>query len=316
MRRVQVISALVLCVAALGFGQNNLSTQIQQVGSTIGQAYLQPLGNAFGADINSGFFQSAAIQDGFHLYIGAKVMGAQIPDADRTMNISYNDQNAVFPGYSGPASVVASGPTVFGNQNTKGVATITYKNNLGTHVLTDSTIAGVTNISIAPLVMPQIGIGTIFGTDFVGRYFPKTSIGNYGSIGFWGFGVRHSISQYLHGASPVDIAVQLGWQGLTIQDSLGNNLISTKSFLANVEASKTFAILTIYGALQKESSTMDVSYTFTSNGISLPIAFSLDEKNTFRGVIGASLSLGPILINADYDAGSTTIFSGGLGLSF
>ncbi|HLX12732.1 MAG TPA: DUF6588 family protein [Bacteroidota bacterium] len=331
MRKTAFLYLLVIFSITAGFSQSgsnnssNLNDKLGQIGSGYAQSYLQPIGDAFGADINSGFFHTAHIESGFHLYFGIKGFAANVPDADKTMSFDYNDPNAVVTDpttgltvYQGPAHVHAQGPSVFGSKDVRGTATFKYTDLTGTHTVTDSTISGLVDASIIPLGMPQVTVGSIFGTDFTLRYIPSISLGDYGSIGFWGFGVRHSISQYLGNSIPVDIAVQLAWQSLTIQDSTGANILKTSAFLANAEVSKSFSILTLYGALQKESSSMDISYKFKSpdGSITEPIAFSLDAKNTFRVVVGATLGLGPLTLNADYDAGSTTIYSGGLGFSF
>ena len=295
---------------------DDLASKLKTVGVGYAQGYLQPFANAFGADINSGFFHGAKMNNGFHLYFGIRGFAAMVPTSDQTFNYSESTTYQGIP-------VTLSGtdlPTVFGDENTKGVVTGTIPGSNLT--LTDSTISGFKKLSFAPLGAPQATIGTIMGTDFTLRLFPKTNIGDYGSIGFWGVGVRHSISQYLGGdEAPVDIAVGFMLQSLTVtaKDTTGTGGINDYDFfkanawLANIEVSKSFSLLTLYGGMQLEKASMDIQYYSNAQD---NLKLSMDAKNTFRAIVGANLGLGPLNINADYNMGSTSVISGGVGFSF
>ncbi|MFI5252820.1 MAG: DUF6588 family protein [Bacteroidota bacterium] len=346
---------LLLCLTALMFGighADDLSSKLSNVASSYATGYLQPLSDAFGADINSGFFHSAKMTNGFHLYIGVKAFAATIPSADQLFNLAYNDSIHVDRMVDDPSnpggpqihvqhdfSTTLNGiglPTIFGDDKVPGVlnGTVSFDTTLGGNVyhipLTyqKTTIGGVGKINYAPLAMPQVTLGTIMGTDFTLRLIPKTNIGDYGSVGFWGIGVRHSISQYLGGENaPVDIAAGFAIQRFTItaHDTTGGvsndyDLLKASAWLFNVEVSKSFSLLTLYGGLQMEKASMDIQYFYNAevNGTTVKFnpAFSLDAKNTFRAIVGVNFALGPININADYNMGSTTVISGGFGLAF
>lgn len=320
MRKFLLVVIAVFVVCSLGRSDDkSLSAYLSKAGATYGQAYLAPLSNSFGADINSGWFHGANPgSNGFHIYLGVKAFAATIPDADKLIPAGLSYTDSVIDGNirtQATFTVDPASPTVFGDENTNGVAYATVNG----HPYTQTVAPGLVSTSIAPLAMPQLTIGTIMGTDFTIRYLPTISIGNYGSIGFWGFGVRHSISQYLGGENaPVDIAVQVAFQGLTIKDSTDFEIVKNSAWLANVEVSKSFSLLTLYGGLQTEKSSMDIAYNYhnTSTNTDIPIAFTLDAKNTFRAIIGVNLGLGPLILNADYNMGSINTISGGFGLSF
>lgn len=214
-------------------------------------------------------------------------------------------------------------PTIFGSK-TAGSATFNIDTTInGTHLSESgsvNTIGGVLQTSIAPIPIPQIGLGSIFGTDAFVRFLPKIKISNYGSLQLFGWGLRHDVGQYIP-LIPIDIAVQIAFQNFSIKDSTGSNLLKSSAFAANVEVSKTFAVLTLYGGLQVESSKVDVDYSYLpnasvySNPQPIPVSFSITGKDTFRAILGFNLGLGPILINADYSIASISVVSAGFGFS-
>jgi Family of unknown function (DUF6588) len=340
------VSAVLLVLALAGFASaQDLSGTLGKVGSQYAQAYVTPAANAFGVDLNSGLFHTAKVGGmlpfGLNLYVGVKAGAAFIPSSDQTFSMSYVD-TVTFSRMIGstaydikvPATfTVNNAPTIFGDKNTTGQATFNVQKDTTVSVgsasqtfaldssATFPTVAGLLKTSIAPIPIPQLGLGSIFGTDIFIRYLPKIKLGNYGSVQLLGYGLRHSVSQYLP-LFPVDIAVQLGWQKFTISDSTGSNIIKASAFAANVEVSKTFAILTLYGGLQVESSSVDVNYNFIPPPTSvnptpqaIPITFSVKGKNNFRALVGLTLGLGPLTINADYNMGAVNAASAGIGIT-
>ena len=339
MRKLFTLLTISILMVAAAHAGDDLGSKLGKVGSQYAAGYLQPVANSFGADMNSGWFHGAKMSNGFHLYIGAKAFAATVPDADQKFTLTYADTVHLDRTINGqqvhfvlPIQFTGTDmPTVFGDENVpgniKGTAHIDTTVN-GTHYVEDvpfsrDLIAGLVKTSLAPLAMPQVTIGTIMGTDFTLRLIPTMNIGKYGSIGFYGVGIRHSISQYLGGENaPVDLAAGVAIQKLTVNDSTGSQLLSASAFLLNIEASKSFSILTLYGGLQYEKSSMDISYTYTrpsdqlNTQLTVPVAFSMDASNKFRALIGLNIGLGPLNFNADYNVGTISVISGGFGLSF
>ena len=343
MRKSISAAAIVFMIYGLANAQD-LSSTLSKVGNQYAEAYVAPAVNAFGADINSGLFNTAKVGGilpfGLNLYVGVKAAASFIPSSDQTFGLSYQDTVAFNENYNGQAYTikvpttftVQNAPTIFGGK-TDGQATFnvqkdtTITQNGFSHTFsldssaTISTIPGLLKTTIAPIPIPQIGIGSIFGTDIFVRYLPKIKLGNYGSFQLLGYGIRHSVSQYIP-LCPVDIAVQLGWQNLSIQDSTGSKVLKASAFAANLEVSKTFAILTVYAGLQTESSSVDINYNYLPaaspldpNPKPIPISFSLKGKNTFRELIGLNLGLGVLSINADYSLGAINVASAGIGVT-
>jgi hypothetical protein len=282
MRKFTIFLAAVCAFCACAMGQNNnssggnsgnLSQTIDQVGSQYAAAYLQPFENAFGADLNSGFYHTADVgSNGFHFSLSILAGAATVPSSDQTINNFQFASTYKYTDASGTTTVndtfsVRNGsPTIFGDQNTKGEAYARIhgfdKAGLPFDFIDSiQTISGLVNTSIAPLPIVQLGLGTIMGTDATIRFLPAVKLGNFGSLGLWGIGIRHSISQYLYpmGDAPFNLTVGLAFQGFYVNDSSGNSLIKNSAHMFNAEISKSWSILTVYGGLQSEGSTMDVS---------------------------------------------------------
>lgn len=342
----KAVSAILVVLAFVGVSRaQDLNSTLSKVGSQYAKAYVAPAANAFGVDLNSGLFHSAKVGGilpfGLSLYVGVQVPAAIIPSSDQTFSMSYVDtvsfQRAVGSNVFDiklPATfTVNNAPTVFGDKNNEGEATFSVQKDTTISVgnvshtfaldstATIPTIAGLGKLSLAPVPIPQIGLGSIYGTDLLIRYLPKTKIMNVGSVQMLGFAIRHNLSQYIP-LVPVDIAVQLGWQNFSVYDAGGNKVLKQSAFAANVEASKTFAIVTVYGGLQVESSSTDVNYSFTPpstsavpNPPSVPISFSVKGKNNFRGIVGLDFGFGPLNINLDYNVGAVNVANAGIGVS-
>lgn len=345
----KAVSAILVILAFAGVASaQDLGSILGKVGSQYAKGYVAPAVDAFGADLNSGLFHSAKVGGilpfGLSLYVGVQVPTSIIPSSEKNFSMSYIDTvsfrrtigSNVFDIKVPATFTVNNAPTVFGDKNTIGEATFNAQKDttisIGGGVSqtfaldstgTISTVAGLQALilnSLAPMPIPQIGIGSIFGTDIMVRFLPKTKILNVGSAQMVGFAIRHSVSQYIP-LVPIDIAVQLGWQNLSVYDSAGTKMLTESAVAANLEVSKTFAIVTLYGGLQVESSSADVNYTFTPtpsvadpNPQSIPISFSVKGKNNVRGLLGLDFGFGPLTVNLDYSVGAVNVATLGIGV--
>ena len=144
----------------------SLSTISQDIDSYIskytrenGMGYLQPLADASGADFNSGLFHGAGIRKmGFQFYIGLVAPVALIPEKRKTFT-------ALPEGFFEPKNPVDA-PTVFGASEN-----LVVNGEGGTQYL----FPGGLNMKIFPLAMPQLTIGSIYGTDLTVYYITSST---------------------------------------------------------------------------------------------------------------------------------------------
>lgn len=166
-------------------------------------------------------------------------------------------------------------------------------------------------LNIIPIAVPQLQLGAIFGTEISARYLPSIKIGSYGSVGMWGMGIKHGITSHFK-KSPIDIAVGLAFNNLTIGDSKEKDMVQASSFAANLQVSKELSIFTLYTGLQYESSNIDVKVNYEN----VLRTMNYTNNNNIKALVGMNIKLGPVNLNGDYSFGKTNSVSAGFGFSF
>ena len=241
------------------FSQEN-GHDIQGIVNTFvqnGEQTLQPYADAVSADMNSGWFHTAKVNDGFNIYLGIKATGTYI---------------------NGDNPVVADANKT---------------------------------LNIMPMAIPQLNIGSVWGTEVSVRYLPQITIGKYGSVDTWGIGIKHGITSHFKNF-PVDAAVQFSYQTIKINDSKDINLVDASSFATSLQVSKQLSVFTFYTGLQYESTKIDVNVNYNETSVNM----NFDNQNKIRGVFGLNIKLGPVNLNGDYSIGKTNSISAGFGLGF
>jgi len=317
-----LILPLLTAPPAQAQNSDELANALSSIGQQYATNYTRPVTDALGADMNAGLFRTAGF-DGTGLlpvidvYVGVSVAGAFTagsPDAfqlnndvietnGRTLRIEYPDQNL---------------PTAFGETASPGTAVL-IDQETGMQVGEVTLPGSIIDTPIAPLVVPQVGVGTVFGTDAQIRYLPEIGYNDYGSMSLFGVAVRHSLSQYIP-LSPVSIAVQGSWQSLSLsgrEDSRNpGEIVDASGWALNAQVSKDLPVLpiTFYGGVQYEKLGVDVNYTFSANGERATVRYEQDAANNVRALAGVSLTLALFKINVDYALSSNNTVSAGVGL--
>ncbi|NOZ60569.1 MAG: hypothetical protein GXO74_02700 [Calditrichaeota bacterium] len=257
-----------------------------------GKKYLQPLADAFGANMNSGFFHSAHIErNGFQFYGGIVTMFAPIADDQKVFT-------AQTEGLFSPPTT-AEAPTIFGNSENVAV-----EGTGGTAYV----FPGGFDMTTFPIAVPQLSFGSIMGTEAMLRFIDIKLDDNLGKLSLVGFGVRHSVSQYFP-TLPVDIAVGFYKQSFKL-----GNIIDANSLSIGAQASYSKGILTFYGGLANESSNLNISYAYESDENGEDISFELKAKNSFRLTTGVAAALGPIVLHTDFNFAQQNVVVVGLGI--
>lgn len=290
---------LVLFLAApASFAQ--IEDQLSAYTGRNAKGYLQPLSDAFGADLNSGFFHSAHIPKiGINVSLEFHVMSVLFGDDDRTFS-------AVTESGFTPEQTV-SAPTVVGSGNA-----IVVSGAGGTKFA----FPGGFSLNSFAIAVPQLRIGSIHGTQAVIRYFGiDTGDVELGDISLFGIGVRHSISQYLSPMFPVDLAGGFFWQTFSLgENKRGDDLISTSAFSIGVQASRRFVILEPYGGLSLDTFSMDVSYESEALGTEKSIDLDFDSSTNLHLTLGLGLNFTYAKAFFEYSVAGMNSFSFGLAL--
>ena len=322
-RLLSSLIALTVLIVPPTQAQDELGDALDSIGQQYADGYTQPVTDALGATLNAGLFRTAEVGgEGIipviDIYVGVAGMGALtsgsessfapqdetiLTDDGRTLNVSYEPDRV---------------PTVFGEETSPGRAVIADPAS-GTSE-TVSLPPGLLDTPIAPLAVPQIGAGTVLGTDAQVRFLPETSISDYGSVSLFGLSVRHSLSQYIP-LSPVELAVQGTWQSLSLSgsdDSINSGeIVDASGWALNAQVSKSVPVapITFYGGLQYEQFGVDVGYTFQTEAGTSTVSLDQDAANNVRALAGVSVTLALIQLNVDYALSSTNTVSAGLGVT-
>ncbi len=254
----------------------DLDKSIAQYAEENATGYLQPLADAFGANLNSGLSRSAHISKfGLHIDLSLQAMYSPIPD-DKKNFIPVGESMKV--------------PTVFGSKSSA-----------------EDYPDGVWDTDFFPLAVPQLTIGSVMGTEATFRYFAYEN-DEIGEIKLSGWGIRHSISQHIP-LCPVDIAA-----GFFIQKFSVGSYVEADALYYGLQASKKISILLLYAGVGGEKSTLELNYELEDG--SENISFDLDGENKTRMNIGIGLDFKYVKLYADYNIAPQNVISGSIGFGF
>jgi len=331
-----LFTLLAFCGSAadLSAQDDDISEKARRFVGENGRNYLKPAVSVFSANLNSGLYHTADVHKilGFEIGLvgmlapipaGKKTFIALAPDTIRTDSRLYiagrdYDKNITTPTALGPGN----GAKVYYKQGAPGDPPI-------------FEFPGGGDLKYVPLLSPQLSVGAPLGTELILRWVPEIRLGKeVGKLRFLGLGLRHSISQWLPGASPMemptggafplDLSANFMFQEFVLVDSAGGDFFKTKAYSLGFQASKKLSILTLYTGVAYENASTDISYTYRpSSGYSpgLPQAAvdvrfpDMKGDNDFRATLGISLKLVFLDLFADYSFASQPVASAGVFLS-
>ncbi|MGD1049068.1 MAG: DUF6588 family protein [Candidatus Krumholzibacteriaceae bacterium] len=305
-RKALALFVLIACLAPPVSAQIN--DQLSAYTGANATGYLQPLANAFGADLNTGIFRSASIPNMRPtVRLEIEVMSVLFGDADRTFR-AVTEQ-----GFSPMQHVDA--PTIVGSEKA-----VLVEGQGGT----EYAFPGGFNLHSFALAAPQLRIGGIFSTEAIIRYFSLKVSGegkdskDLGDIGLFGLGLKHSISQHLPGMLPVDLSAGFFWQRFNLgKNKEGGHLMTSDAFSIGVQASKKLPMFfTPYVGLSYDTHKMDLSYDSQTGDTTKTVDVSFEGTSTMHLTLGLIFNAPVVNLFAEYDIASQKSFSFGLGLGF
>lgn len=296
-----ISGSLALCLpSSRATGQSQFEVTLQQFAADEVRGYVQPMADMFGANLNAGLYHSAEVpEDGFHLRLEVVGVASLVQERHRTYD-------AVLPEGFTPGDGSFQTATVFGGTGK------TFKDaNSGLEYKGSD---GVFNVSLFPLLVPQLTIGTLYGTEATLRYIstPPFSGGKLPRSTLWGIGIRHSISRYFS-SLPVNAAVGVFYSSFKVGD-----ILHVTGTVIDLQASRSFLILSVHGGIAFGSSSTTIRYRHESTGepSSAIVDLTLDGNSRFRFTTGLQLDLQAIRLFADVNFGFINHFTGGIGLGF
>lgn len=165
-------------------------------GEKLIQAYLEPLGNSLGSNLNAGWYNTAKVHNTLGFDITLTVAASIPPETAKTFDVSaLGLTNLVL---KDPANTLA--PTFAGDSD-KGPVLV-YNNPAFDQPLFEFEMIGGYNIPAYPLPMVKAAVGLPKGIEIMGRFLPKLSYEDM-SVGLWGAGIKYDVWQHVPIASRV-----------------------------------------------------------------------------------------------------------------
>ncbi len=313
-------------------------------------AYTAPLFKGFGNSLNGGWTNTAKTLGFLKFNVRVSASVSMIADKDKSFNVNTLGLANIRATNNGGIA-----PTFGGDENMKTAIEISDPSAPNDPLRKYNTTlpGGVTQYVPAPQL--QLTVGLVKNTDVTLRLIPTTKItDDVGSVGMFGFGVKHSISQYFGKAEkvvPFDLAVAVGYTRLTYKKPLEvrpeNNSGGTADYSTQaleghfsgwntqVIISKKLAFFTPFVSVGFLSSKTDVGlkgnypfvtgvtpggtngtpqYTNYANPIN--ISGSSAQTNGMRADVGFQMSLFFLKIYGSYSFAEYKSANAGIGLGF
>jgi hypothetical protein len=316
-----VLVFLVLAIPIISYPQDDLAGLLSKVQGPYASEYMQSFTDAFGANFNTGFnsnFGKTVLKLPFDINVKLGVVSSAVllNESDKSFNLNYQAPVTV-NGKEYQANYFAIGaPTVFGYKDNVLIKGYYYDENNEYHTAPDVTaISSLWDTKIVPFAMPQISIGTIYGTDLTVRYLPPIKIGDIGKFNLWGVTARHLVSRYFPEAK-FDLYLSAGYQRLLFRDINDVDLIKGNGYMLNLQLMKNYSIASFYMAVQYELYGMSLDYTYNGDGGNVPIHTELHSRNYLKETIGAILNLKYFTLNAEVGIARRLMFSAGVGFGY
>jgi len=216
--RARIIGAIVFTVVWMPLFAQPLSLDFIYGGvedaELILQEYLKPYANILGSDLNAGWYNTARPHKLGGLDVTATVSWAKAPASVLSYDLGTLDLNGTVE--PNPTTIA---PTIAGEQ--EGRPRLSYSTlvdmgggNMQEIEYSNFEVPDGAGVDFIPLPMAQLTVGLPFGTDVSARFVPTVGYKDYGEIGLWGVGGKHSISQWLPFVNKLkflDISVQGGY---------------------------------------------------------------------------------------------------------
>lgn len=220
--RTRILLSIIITGVGIPLFSQPLSMDIIYGGvddaETILQEYLKPYANIIGSDLNAGWYNTARPHALGGLDVTATVSWAKAPPSTLTYDLATLLLNGTVEANQGTIA-----PTVAGSMENR--PSLSYSQmvdfgggNMQEIEYSNFTVPNGSGVDFIPLPMAQLTVGLPFGTDISARFIPTIGYQDYGEIGLWGVGGKHSVSQWLPVLKKLkflDISVQGGYTKVT-----------------------------------------------------------------------------------------------------
>ena len=285
---------------------------------TIVEGFMAPLGASLGSGLNAGWYNTAKTHGLGRFDVTAGIHFIGFPNEAKKFNPSNNlnylvvENNESIPTFVG------------GNTNTQ----IGYEDNDGNFQHVFDAPSG-TDLPVLPVPYFQGSIGLIKNSELMFRLSPlKIDFGQL-ELGYWGFGLKHDVMQWIPVAKriPIDLSFLAGYSQLNSTFNFyddKNMDFKVKAFTTSIILSKKLSFITLYSGLgyNYSSSNLQLNGEYTIGNpqnaqitLNNPLDLNFGGTNGFKGNLGLRMKILIFTIHAQYTKAEYDIFSIGLGLN-
>jgi hypothetical protein len=232
-----------LCMAALAAPFSASAQLKENLGALTDEnlkGYLGPLNTGLSGTMNAGIFRTGYVPKmGINISGGLVIMAIEFGSGDKTFvptdpeGFTSLERTKVPTVIGSPSGVIVPGESG-----------------------TSQIYPGGFNLEGFEIAAPEISIGSFYGTRALVRYIAfDVGDSDFGSFSYTGFGMQHSISQWVPGL-PVDVAAGFMIQNLKI----GDDIVSARATHFVVTASKGYRYFQPYVGFGVETIRLHAKY--------------------------------------------------------
>jgi len=260
------------------------------------KGYLEPLVDAVRSNLNAGLFTTAYVpRRDFYVSLELIAMATFFDEESRTFLAT--TEGDFLP------ETTAEAPTVIGDNEAVYVPGVAG---------TQFAFPGGFDIDNIWFGAPQLRVGSIFGTEAMGRLILyDTGIEELGDLTVWGVGIRHSVSQYIDRMHPVDAALAVTYQAGDLVNEGGNRVLKSSVLSASLHTGIALGGMYPYMGFTANWFDLDLHYEFEEDWGLEPINLNFEYEEEFQLTLGISYRLGVISAYGEYNwAGQSSLATG------
>ncbi len=289
----------------------------------LSHAYLKPYGEMLGTSLNAGWYNTARVHKfgGFDLTVS--VMAAMAPSSRTIFDVSKLRLETFSLAPGSPHMT----PNVAGEIEESNLPRL--QPNQSGNDYEPFTLPNGTGFNKMPVPMIQAGIGLPLHSELIVRFVPKLDIGDVGEVGLLGFGLKHSLKDYIPFVKRtpfLELSALMAYTRfnslISVEDDVpGNELdVSSSGFTGRLLVGANFPVIALYTGLGYGSTNSDFDlkgmYEVSGSGPALKDPLSLNYKtNGFDFNAGLRLRLGFLAIHGDYTFGTYPTLTAGVGIN-
>lgn len=322
---------LALLIAALGLpsraSAQGIEERLERLGTENARLFLHPITAGLGAGLNSGFFHTAAVHEPLGFDVSVRAMGSLVPAEDERFvpllpaTIQYEGRAFDDP-YAPEAGGLESPTAVGSGDGVRIVPSGDFREALVAAGEDPDDYAvrfpdGL-DLPAVPSALAQVSVGIPLGTEVAVRFLPTLDLGDdIGEVSLTGFGVRHSLDQWLPMPEVLRLSVSGGWQRLR-----AGNYLELRARQASVVSGAELGFFSLYGGVGVESSSAEVDYRLENptDNPALPadgarLTFEDEGENRTRATTGVTFNFPILKLNAEYSFARYSVASAKLLIS-